>query len=328
MPDIRIGISGWTYAPWRGTFYPEDLPQKRELEYASRQINSIEINGSFYSLQTPKSYLAWYDATPADFVFSLKGGRYITHLRRLREIETPLANFLASGVLALREKLGPILWQFPPNFTFDPPRFEAFFKLLPHDTEEAAELASRHDPKLKPRAWAHTDRKRPLRHAIEVRHASFNVPAFIDLLRHYRIGLVVADTAGKWPFMEGVTADFVYVRLHGDEQIYVSGYTDEALDVWAAKVKSWSTGKEPADVKRVAPPMKGARRASRDVYVYFDNDVKVRAPVDAMGLARRLGLPPPEDVRERIVSEVSEEARSHWPSPVRERAARRTRPKT
>jgi uncharacterized protein YecE (DUF72 family) len=296
MPDIRIGISGWTYAPWRGTFYPDDLPQKRELEYASRQLNSIEINGSFYSLQTPKSYQAWYEATPGDFVFAIKGGRYITHLRRLRDIELPLANFLASGVLALREKLGPILWQFPPNFTFDPPRFEAFFELLPHDTEAAAALASQHDAKLRPRAWARTDRKRPLRHAIEVRHASFNDPAFIALLRRHRIALVVADTAGKWPFMEDVTGDFIYVRLHGDEQIYVSGYTDEALDHWAAKVKAWSGGREPADAKRVAPPVKRGR-ASRDVYAYFDNDLKVRSPEDAMGLARRLGLPGPEDVR-------------------------------
>src|SRR5947209_18143595 len=141
MPETRIGISGWTYAPWRGVFYPKDLVHRRELEYASRQLNSIEINGSFYSLQKPQSYRAWYAQTPDDFVFAIKGGRYITHMRRLRDIEEPLANFFASGILCLPQKLGPILWQFPPNFSFDAERFQTFFKLLPRDTQAAAELA-------------------------------------------------------------------------------------------------------------------------------------------------------------------------------------------
>src|SRR5437763_1828647 len=153
MPaNLRIGISGWTYAPWRGTFYPEDLAQKRELEYASRQLNSIEINGSFYSLQTPKSYAAWYEATPEGFVFSVKGGRFITHMKKLKDVEKPLANFFASGVLALREKLGPILWQFPPQFGFDAERFERFFEMLPRDMTAAAKLAKRHDERMKGRA--------------------------------------------------------------------------------------------------------------------------------------------------------------------------------
>lgn len=319
--DIRIGISGWRYGPWRGTFYPEDLPQKRELEYASRQVNSIEINGSFYSLQTPKSYQAWYDATPADFVFSVKGGRYITHMRRLRDIETPLANFLASGVLALRDKLGPILWQFPPNFAFDAARFDAFFDLLPRTTEAAAKLAKRHDQKVNRRAWTRIDKNRPLRHAVEVRHESFKDPAFVQLLRRHSVALVIADTAGKWPFMEDLTADFIYVRLHGDEQIYVSGYTDEALDQWAAKLRAWCGGREPADAQRIAPPIRKARK-SRDVYVYFDNDVKVRAPVDAIGLARRVGLQwgqPP--LHPASIGAVPEKVRSHWPAVRRKRVA-------
>ena len=283
----RIGISGWTYAPWRGVFFPEDLPRKQELSYASRRVNSIEINGSFYSLQRPGSYQAWYDASPADFVFSVKGGRYITHMRKLRDVETALANFLASGLLALKEKLGPILWQFPPNFGFEAQRFEAFFKMLPRDTQAAADFAKGHDAKLKGRALTATDAKRPLRHTVEIRHASFETSEFIQLLRAHDIALVFADTAGRWPFAEDLTSDFVYCRLHGAEELYASGYTPAALDWWAARLKAWQLGKEPADARHWsdARPPKAKRR---DVYVYFDNDVKVRAPFDAMALAHRL----------------------------------------
>src|SRR6476646_7414538 len=152
MPQTRIGISGWTYGPWRGVFYPKELAHKRELEYASRQFNSIEINGSFYSLQRRSSYQRWYDETPPGFVFSVKGGRFITHMKKLRDVEAPLANFFASGVLCLREKLGPILWQFPPNFGWNEERFTEFFELLPADTRAAARLAKKHDAKLKGRA--------------------------------------------------------------------------------------------------------------------------------------------------------------------------------
>ncbi|CAN5316820.1 DUF72 domain-containing protein [soil metagenome] len=285
--SIRIGISGWRYAPWRGTFYPEGLAQRRELEYASRHVNSIEINGSFYSLQTPDSYRRWHDATPEDFVFAVKGSRYITHMKRLRDVERPLANFFASGVLRLGPKLGPLLWQFPPNFKLDLERFERFFDLLPRDLEAAAKLARRHDDRLKARAWMQIDGNRRLRHSVEIRHESFRDERFIRLLRRHRVALVVADTAGKWPFLEDVTGDFVYVRLHGDEEIYVSGYTDEALDVWARKIRRWAAGKDAphADVIKSA-----RKRKSRDVYVYFDNDVKVRAPEDARSLMDRLGV--------------------------------------
>ena len=199
-PQIRIGISGWTYPPWRrGNFYPAKWPQKRELEYASRKVNSIEINGSFYSLQRPESYRAWYEATPADFLFSVKGGRFITHLKRLRDVAAPLANFFASGILLLREKLGPILWQLPPSFRYDPERLEDFFHLLPRDTRAAAELARHHDARLDGPAWTRTDRNRPLRHALEVRHDSFLDEKFIALLRRHYIALVVADTAANGP---------------------------------------------------------------------------------------------------------------------------------
>ena len=294
MSQVRIGISGWTYEPWRGVFYPKDLPHKQELAYAARQLNSIEINGSFYSLQRPSSYQTWYEQTPDDFVFSVKGGRFITHMRKLRDVEAPLANFFASGVLRLKEKLGPILWQFPPNMGFDPDRFEQFFELLPRDTESAAELAKRHDAMLRHGAWAKTDKRRRIRYAVEVRRDSFKDPAFIQMLRRHNIAVVLADTAGRWPYMEDLTSDFLYIRLHGDEELYVSGYTDAALDWWAARIGAWRTGREPPDARRCLD--KSAKpRKSRDVFVYFDNDVKVKAPFDAIALARKASANPPRD---------------------------------
>jgi uncharacterized protein YecE (DUF72 family) len=275
---IRIGISGWRYAPWRGVFYPRDLPQRRELEFAAAHFPTVEINGSFYSLQSPASYARWRDATPEGFVFSLKGSRYITHLLRLKEIERPLANFFASGVLALEEKLGPVLWQFPPMFRFDPARLETFFEQLPRDTEQALALARHRDARMRGRVHLTVRARQKLRHAIEIRHASFVDDAFLDLLRRYDVGLVVADTAGKWPKLFEVTSDFVYVRLHGDVKIYTSGYTPKALGAWARRIRAWSS-------------------AGKDVYAYFDNDVKVRAPFDALELMRQVGSTwsPPED---------------------------------
>ncbi|HEV7204536.1 MAG TPA: DUF72 domain-containing protein [Jatrophihabitans sp.] len=265
----RVGISGWTYPPWRGVFYPKGLPQRSELGYAAGRLATIEINGSFYSLQHPSSYRSWHDQTPDDFVFAVKGGRFITHMKKLRGAETALANFVASGVLALRGKLGPLLWQLPPTLGFDAERLADFFARLPRSTAEAAWLARHHDARVDGRALTDTVEDRPLRHALEVRHASFVTPEFPALLREHHIGLVVADTAGRWPFLLDVTADFVYVRLHGDVELYASGYSEAALDVWAGRVRAWTD-------------------AGRDVYVYFDNDMKVRAPFDAMSLAERL----------------------------------------
>jgi uncharacterized protein YecE (DUF72 family) len=287
-PQIRVGISGWTYAPWRGVFYPPKWPHAKELEYAGQRFNSIEINGSFYALQRPSSYQAWYAATPEEFVFTVKGGRFITHMRRLKNVESALANFYASGVLALREKLGPIFWQLPPNFQFNADTLTAFFNQLPRTTATAAELAAKHDAKIRAPAYTEVDIDRPLRYAMEVRHETFMCEAFVSLLQQHKIALVVADTAGKWPFMEDVTADFVYVRLHGDEQLYVSGYHDDALDRWATKVQAWSAGGNPADAKLVGPTISDGR--PRDVFVYFDNDAKVCAPGDAQSLATKLGL--------------------------------------
>jgi uncharacterized protein YecE (DUF72 family) len=290
MSSIRVGISGWRYVPWRGDFYPKGLLQKNELRFASRAVNSIEINGSFYSLQRPERYAAWYEETPASFVFSVKAPRFITHVKRLRDVEKPLANFLASGILALNEKLGPVLWQFPPSFKFDAQLFESFLKLLPHDTEAALQLAKGCEPRMEGRSHLAIDRKRPLRHAVEIRHESFIDPAFVALLRQYDVALVVADTAGKWPYREDLSSDFVYIRLHGAEQLYTSGYTDEALTRWCERIRLWSEGGQPADAQLIDPDQPAGSRKRREVYCYFDNDVKVRAPYDARQLLRRLGL--------------------------------------
>jgi uncharacterized protein YecE (DUF72 family) len=286
--DIRIGISGWRYPPWRKVFYPEDLPQAKELNFASRALPTIEINGTFYGQQRPASFANWYADTPEHFVFSVKAPRYVTHILRLRDVEKPIANCLASGLFCLKEKLGPLLWQFPPGFKFDPELLEAFLKLLPHDTEAGLKLARQHDPGMK-QVFLETDCKRPLRHAVEIRNTSFVDPHFIELLRRFDVALVIADTAGKWPNYEDVTSDFIYLRLHGAEELYASGYTDEALDRWAARIRAWSRGSQPEDARLIAdlvPP----HRKTRDVFCYFDNDAKVKAPFDARKLIRRLDL--------------------------------------
>jgi uncharacterized protein YecE (DUF72 family) len=289
MGAIYIGISGWRYEPWRGVFYPPGLVQARELDFAARQLPTIEINGSFYSLQRPSSYAAWYAATPPGFVFAVKGNRFLTHMLKLRGIDKPLANVLASGMFALREKLGPVLWQFPPQLRFEPDKIEAFLAMLPRDTGQALAIARGHDERMEGRALLEIDAVRPLRHAVEVRHESFRDDAFIRLLRKYGVALVVADTAGKWPDYEDVTADFVYIRLHGEHELYASGYEDASLERWAQRIRLWSEGKQPADARLMsdsAPP----KRKRRDVYCYFDNDIKVRAPFDAQRLMELLGL--------------------------------------
>ncbi len=289
---IRIGISGWRYGPWRGVFYPQGLPQHAELAYAARIFPSVEINGTFYSLQRPECFDQWYRATPPGFVFAVKGGRYITHMLRLLNANTALANFFAQGLFNLREKLGPILWQFPATFRFDPERLEQFFEQLPRDTEQALTLARRRDHRMYGRARLAIDANRPLRHAIEIRHESFLDHAFIRLLRRHRIALVVADTAGLFPYKEDLTADFIYMRLHGDTELYASGYSHQALTRWAARVRAWSEGGQPPDANLIVPGPAPLRR-SRDVYCYFDNDAKVKAPFDAANLARIVGVPLP-----------------------------------
>lgn len=268
MAQYRIGISGWTYAGWRGVFYPPQWPHKHELEFASEQFNSIEINGTFYRLQRPENFADWYERTPSNFQFAVKGSRFITHMKKLKDVDVALANFFASGVLALREKLGPILWQFPPQLAFNADRFEEFMELLPKTTTDAAAIARKHDSRTTGRSLLKSDKRRRIRHAFEIRHDSFMDDAFFKLLRRYKASFVVADTAGLWPYSEEATADFVYVRLHGASELYTSGYTDEELDRWARLIRKWQ----------------------RDVYVYFDNDRKVNAPFDAIRLAERLGI--------------------------------------
>lgn len=265
MGEVRVGISGWRYAPWRGVFYPPGLPRRRELEYVASRLDTVEVNGSFYALQRPESYRAWAAQTPDDFVLAVKGPRYVTHMLQLRGVEQALANFFASGVLALGPKLGPVLWQLPPRLRFDPERLDAFLALLPGTTTAAAELARGHDARLAGRALTVADADRPVRHTLEVRHESFATPELVALLRERGVGLVVADTAGRWPLVLEVTSDVVHVRLHGDRELYVSGYDDAALATWADRVVAW--------------------REHADVYVYFDNDVKVHAPFDAQRLA-------------------------------------------
>lgn len=288
---IWTGISGWRYDGWRGTFYPEGWPQKRELDYASRAVETIEINGTHYSLQSPASFSRWYEETPPDFVFSVKGSRYLTHMLRFRDesATAACANFFAQGLLALGEKLGPILWQFPPNYAFDAERFERFLKLLPMDSEAALRLAKHHDARVKD-PWLAVDGHRPIRHAVEIRHRSFEVPAFVELLRRYGAAFVVSDSTEPWPYAEDLTADFAYVRLHGSQEKYAGSYDDAALDEWAERLRAWSHGRQLAHARLIALDL-AAHRHDRpaDVYCYFDNDRKTDAPFDARRLMERLG---------------------------------------
>lgn len=273
LPRVRIGTSGWMYDEWRGAFYPTGLRVADRLAYAACCFNSLEINASFYSLQTPATYARWYAAAPRGFRFALKGSGFITHRKRLRDVAGALANFYASGVLRLREKLGPTVWQLPAGAAVDLDRLEAFLAQLPRDSEAAARLAARHDHRVAGRAWTATDRTRPLRHALELRDTRYFTPQVAALLRRQRIALVISDAA-TWPRSEMLTAGFVYGRLHGSTHTYASRYTDCELADWARRIRRWSRG--------------GARQPRRDVYVYFDNTAHGHAPTDAQRLCALL----------------------------------------
>lgn len=267
---VRTGISGWRYPPWRGAFYPKGLPQRHELAYAAQCFGSVEINGTFYSLQLPSSFLTWAGAVPDDFKFAVKGPRFVTHMKKLRDVDVPMANFFASGVLGLGHKLGPLLWQLPPQLPFDS-RLAEFLTQLPRTSSDAADLALGHDERMAGRASTTVGVDQPLQHAVEFRHPSY--VDHLDVFAEHGVAVVVADTAGKWPLvLEQTSPTLSYVRLHGDQELYVSGYSGSALDIWAARIQGWQAG--------------------RDIYVYFDNDVKVRAPVDARALAEKLGVGP------------------------------------
>ena len=282
MPARRahtyVGISGYDYPRWRGAFYPTDLARREWLAYASRCFNSIELNGTFYSLKSPAVFERWVTEVPKrGFRFAVKGSRFITHNLKLRNAEHALGNFLASGVLALGPLTGPFLWQLPASYRFDAERMDTFMRLLPRHSDAAADIAREHDDRLRRGALVDPVGGRvAYRHAFEVRHESYFCDEFYDILRSHDCAFVIADTAGKFPYAEELTADFVYVRLHGSRQLYVSGYTDEELDHWAVRLRRW----------------RGQGSRARDVYVYFDNDAKVHAPHDAQRLAARLAIAP------------------------------------
>ena len=268
---VRVGVSGWSYPHWRGDFYPTGLPHRRELAYAAARMTTVELNGSFYSLQRPSSYATWAAQVPAGVEIAVKGGRFITHLKKLAGVEVALANFFASGVLALGDRLGPVLWQLPETLVFDPDRVAAFLALLPRDTAAAARLAERHDDKLpEDRALSATEVDRPVRHAVEPRHPSWGGPPALALLREHGVACVAADSAGRWPALLEDTADFRYVRLHGHTDLYASRYAGTTLDRWAGRCREWAA-------------------TGQDVYVYFDNDARGHAPHDAIALLGRLG---------------------------------------
>jgi uncharacterized protein YecE (DUF72 family) len=260
--QIYIGIGGWTFAPWRGVFYPKGLPHAKELAFASRALTSIEVNGTFYRTQTPKTFRNWASETPEGFVFSIKGPRYAVNRRVLAEAGDSIKRFLDSGVTELGPRLGPLLWQFAPYKKFDEKDFGGFLELLP------AEFAGRR-----------------LRHVVEVRHDSFKTPAFIELVRKFSVAVVYAEHA-KYPEIADVTADFVYARLQKGKDTIKTGYPPKALDVWAKRVSDWAAGKEPKDLPRVAGPAPKAN--SRDVFTYFIHEGKIRAPAAAAELIRRL----------------------------------------
>ena len=274
MAKAWIGISGYIYPRWRGVFYPDDVPQRRWLEYASRQFNSIELNGTFYSLKNPAVFQRWASEVPKrDFVFAVKGSRFITHNLKLRNADVAMANFFASGILALGKLTGPFLWQLPDSYKFDYERMDGFMRALPRTSKAAEAIADRHDERLRRGALTEAAAHVRYRHAFEVRHPSYFCEEFYALLRKHRCAFVIADSAGRWEMGDAVTANFVYVRLHGSTKLYTSRYSDAELDAWAGRVVQWLG-------------------EGRDVYVYFDNDAKVHAPRDAQRLRQRLASSP------------------------------------
>jgi uncharacterized protein YecE (DUF72 family) len=261
-PHIRIGVGGWTYGPWRGLFYPEGLPQKRELDFMSRKLTSIEINGTYYGSQKPESFAKWHDETPDDFVFAVKGPRFSTNRRVLAEGGASIERFFASGVTNLKNKLGPINWQFPPTKKFEPEDFEAFLNLLPKNVEG-----------------------RKIRHAVEVRHASFKSAEFVALAYEHGVAIVIAGDS-DYPQIADVSADFVYARIMGTSETENLGYATAALDAWAERARTWAAGGTPNDFPSLAK--KPAGKSARGVFVYVISGFKARNPAAAMALIERI----------------------------------------
>jgi uncharacterized protein YecE (DUF72 family) len=260
---IRVGIGGWVYEPWRGVFYPKGLPQARELEHASRALTAIEINGTFYGTQKPASFQRWFAETPDDFVFSLKGPRFATNRRVLAEAGESIERFFGSGVLELKQKLGPVFWQMPPTKQFNPDDFAAFLALLPQKLDS-----------------------RPIRHAVEVRHESFMTPDFVALLRKHAVAPVLVESE-KHPMIADVTSDFIYARLQDTSEKIKTGYAPAALDAWAKRAQAWEKGGVPDDLTTIADPARS--KAKRDVFIFMISGAKVRAPAAAVALIERLG---------------------------------------
>lgn len=308
MSKFHIGISGWRYAPWRNNFYPKGLVQRKELYFASRSVSSIEINGSFYALQTPERYAGWYADTPGSFVFSVKAPRYITHIRRLNNVEEPIANFFASGVLELKEKLGAILWQFPPSFKFNEEQFHQFLQLLPKTAAEALKNTRKYHPGFELPAHDGKAKNIRLRHAVEIRNPSFVDPKFIKLLRKYNVAFVIADTAGRWPYAEDITSDFVYMRLHGNTELYRSGYSKSAIEHWYKRIKAWSRGSQPKDATLIGKKVR--LHESLDVFCYFDNTDKLWAPQDARQLSALLGIDKELEKQRDLLDEIESERKA------------------
>lgn len=278
MGRIRIGLSGWNYAGWRGDFYPSSLSPSDELGYVGARFDSVEVNRTFYGLMQPATFRRWYRSVPAPFVFAVKGSRFITHNKKLRGVEGALANFLASGVLELADKLGPVLWQVPANLHFDAERVEGFFRLLPHDTDAAVALARRHDERVEDVAFGSGTNHR-IRHVFEVRHDSYFCDEMMVLARRHGVALAFSHSSA-WPYLEEITAGFVYLRLHGPAELYTSAYGVRRLIRWRDRVTAWRAAREPDDAVRVTARRPPGRK-SRDVYVYFDNDGYGHAPREA-----------------------------------------------
>lgn len=260
--NIYVGVGGWTFEPWRGTFYPEKLPQKRELEYASQHLTSIEINGTYYGSQKPESFRKWHDETPDNFVFSLKGSRFTTNRKELAQAKESVERFIGSGILELRDKLGPINWQFMETKKFEPEDFEAFLKFLPDSVEG-----------------------RKLKHSVEVRNDSFAAPDFVELVRKYNVAVITAGDS-KFPQIADPTADFVYVRIMGTDEKHQKGYSEAELDAWAKRAQAYAAGDIPDDLRSVSE--KNAGKTPRDVYLYVISGHKELNPAAAMALIERL----------------------------------------
>ncbi|MGH8914447.1 MAG: DUF72 domain-containing protein [Acidimicrobiia bacterium] len=276
---IHIGLSGWSYRDWHDDFYPADLSKHDELWYASRQFPTLEINRTFYSLASGEIFRTWHETTPARFKFAVKGSRFITHNKKLRETAEPLANFMGSGILELKDKLGPILWQLGPRLRFSSERMDRFLSLLPKDSGQVAAMAGVSSPTARGPGENHR-----VRHVVEPRHESFFVPGMVRLAREHRVALAFSHSS-QWPYTEEITSGFVYLRLHGPGALYSSAYSDAELGGWASRIRAWSSGSEPEDARRITD-LEPPRRKRRDVYVYFDNDAGGHAPRQARSLTK------------------------------------------